>query len=333
MNSLQNVVNQTLSLNLGTYRASAYPDVAGYTLLNEAKASVMQLYDHFLTIGTEIDVIWPTPWSVGKVLFYATKYPALLDGAFLLYSTTPSTSMMVVGMALAEFVLVFRTWAVWGKNSTVGISLLCAAFILACPTGYFTYYGFSQIKFGPSPRDVNEVCWVVTPPGNIIFLDYLLVVVFETIILILTTLKCFQPFRRSRSRLIVTLYRDGILYYVYLTGISIINMIILVTKLEHKPSLVFTQRVFHAIFTARILVNLRKAARSNCTNTDTLTTTDNTDRDRTIFSSILDVDTWFENPNSTRQMTQALPDGESGCETTKMFPMALGWKNNKATNT
>ncbi|KAF8530552.1 hypothetical protein BU17DRAFT_30891, partial [Hysterangium stoloniferum] len=97
-----------------------------------------QLYDHFLTLGEEIDLIWSTPWNAGKILYYATKYPAFLDGAFLLYTvfaplgTTPSTCellyklsgvMIVVGIAIAEFVLVFRTWAVWGKNSKVMISL------------------------------------------------------------------------------------------------------------------------------------------------------------------------------------------------------------------
>ncbi|KAF8530550.1 hypothetical protein BU17DRAFT_60259 [Hysterangium stoloniferum] len=280
--SSQTIDIQTLSLDLRNYRAVAYSDVVSVTVL---------LYDYFLTIGAEIDFIWPIPWSLGKVLFYATKYPALLDSTFLLYTTvappgtTPSTcellyklagGMIVAGITVAEFVLVFRTWAIWGKNSVVGISLLCAAFILS------------------------------EEAGPLSLLHYIETVGF------------FAYFVRSQLMLLAG---KGILFYLCLTGISVINMIILVikptpAKTSLSPSLSpashcynSAQRVFHSILTARILVNIRKAARTNCTNYDTVTNTDNTHRNRTILSSVIGVDTWFQNPELPTQM--ALPDEES----------------------
>ncbi|KAF8508342.1 hypothetical protein BU17DRAFT_70830 [Hysterangium stoloniferum] len=267
--SSSHIINiQALPLVLETHRATAYSDIAGYALLIEVEARRRQLYDHFLNLGEEIDHIWTTPWNVGKILYYAAKYPAFLDGAFSLYiqfapfGTTPSTSMVIAGIIVAEFVLVFRTWAVWGKNSKVGISLLCVGLLMAALSGYFAHHSFSLTTFGPSPIGVDYVCWIVTPAGNIIFLDYILLVIFETIILILTILKCLQHLRISKSRLIVILYRDGVLYYMYLT------------------------------------VNLRKAARDNCKDSNALTTTG-----RTNFSSVvLGVNTWFHNPNAITQM-------------------------------
>ncbi|KAF8530563.1 hypothetical protein BU17DRAFT_60268 [Hysterangium stoloniferum] len=130
MSSSQSIDIQKLSLDLETYRAGATNAhvVASFTLL---------LYDHFLTIGSEIDLIWPTPWSAGKVLFYATKYPALLDSAFLLYTCFAPPGLIVTGITVAEY--------------------------------------------GPSPiANADFVCWGVTPPGNTIFLDYILLVIFET---------------------------------------------------------------------------------------------------------------------------------------------------------
>ncbi|KAF8516007.1 hypothetical protein BU17DRAFT_93114 [Hysterangium stoloniferum] len=59
---------------LENHRAQAYSDIAAYTLLIEAKACGKQLYDHFLNLGEEIDLIWSTPWNAGKILYYATKY-------------------------------------------------------------------------------------------------------------------------------------------------------------------------------------------------------------------------------------------------------------------
>ncbi|KAF8530553.1 hypothetical protein BU17DRAFT_79385 [Hysterangium stoloniferum] len=155
MSSSQTIDIYTLSLNLGGSRFAAYYDIVGYTIL---------LYDYFLTIGTEVDLIWPTPRSAGKGLFYATKYSALLDGALLLYlrlaplGTTPSTcellyklsaEMISAGIIVAQFVLAFRTWAVWERNSIVGVSLLCAAPILSCPIGYITYLGLLSVTCKP----------------------------------------------------------------------------------------------------------------------------------------------------------------------------------------
>ncbi|KAF8515977.1 hypothetical protein BU17DRAFT_67640 [Hysterangium stoloniferum] len=151
---------------LENHRAQAYSNIAAYTLLIEANACGTQLYDHFLNLGEEIDLIWSTvPFQ------------------------NPSFSQINRHLAV---VLVFRTWAVWGKNSKVMISLLFAALLMACPTGYFVYHGLSSTTFGPSPSGVDYVCWMVTPAGNIIFLDYIVVVIFETIILVLTILKCLQ---------------------------------------------------------------------------------------------------------------------------------------------
>lgn len=47
---------------------------------------VLKLYDHLLTMESEVKYIWPTPWSLGKCLYVATKYPALIDGAMQCYS-------------------------------------------------------------------------------------------------------------------------------------------------------------------------------------------------------------------------------------------------------
>jgi Family of unknown function (DUF6533) len=46
---------------------------------------IPQLYDFLLTLGEEMDLVWETRWNLGKVLFFATRYPPLLDAAMLLY--------------------------------------------------------------------------------------------------------------------------------------------------------------------------------------------------------------------------------------------------------
>ncbi|KAF8512636.1 hypothetical protein JB92DRAFT_269308 [Gautieria morchelliformis] len=50
------------------------------------------VYDFLLTRGEEIDLLWGTGWNVGKVLFFASRYPLVLDAAMLLYYHNAPTS-------------------------------------------------------------------------------------------------------------------------------------------------------------------------------------------------------------------------------------------------
>ncbi|KAL0958456.1 hypothetical protein HGRIS_000598 [Hohenbuehelia grisea] len=40
-------------------------------------SSIIIIYDHFLTLSDEINLIWRASWSVGKVLFILNRYFAL----------------------------------------------------------------------------------------------------------------------------------------------------------------------------------------------------------------------------------------------------------------
>ncbi|KAG8742328.1 hypothetical protein FRC12_015394 [Ceratobasidium sp. 428] len=54
-----------IELELSHVRASRYLSAAGYVLL---------LYDYLLTLPDEVRLIWPTSWSLVKVLFLINRY-------------------------------------------------------------------------------------------------------------------------------------------------------------------------------------------------------------------------------------------------------------------
>ncbi|KAF8532562.1 hypothetical protein JB92DRAFT_2841171 [Gautieria morchelliformis] len=273
------------------------------------------LYDFLLTLGREIDLVWATRWNVGKVLFFATRYPPLLDAAMLLYyhnappSTSPflcqllyqvSGSLIVWGMAIAELVLIYRTWAIWGRDS----KFFCGAFVmlsaLATPIVYFSYKEFAHIKFDPSPYPHLQTCWKTNNPLSSLYFDYIIVVISESVILGLTIYKVWQILRTIQnhiSSLVVTLYRDGVVYYIYLITVSLANILVLAKMPPPQPTLILMQLVLHAILTARILLNLREAA--NKDHADLATRTSDPDqrewrrKDTALSSVILGVETWF----------------------------------------
>ncbi|THH18065.1 hypothetical protein EW146_g2864 [Bondarzewia mesenterica] len=82
-----------------------------------------------------------------------------------------------------------------------------------------------------------------------------------TVILALTLVKGIPQYRQSNSPLIISLYRDGIMYYIYLFVLSVINVTVLLTApREYANLLSLLQRVLHSVLSSRILLHLRQAA-------------------------------------------------------------------------
>ncbi|KAF9005410.1 hypothetical protein BDQ17DRAFT_346731 [Cyathus striatus] len=74
------------------------------------------LYDYFLTLGSEIDLIWSSPWNAVKILYFLARYMPFIDLINMAYhhftyglsemSCTASYKatgwLFLVGMSVAE---------------------------------------------------------------------------------------------------------------------------------------------------------------------------------------------------------------------------------------
>jgi hypothetical protein len=45
---------------------------------------LFQVYDYMLTFKDEVRLVWPSRWSIGKVLFFLTRYPPFIDMTLVL---------------------------------------------------------------------------------------------------------------------------------------------------------------------------------------------------------------------------------------------------------
>ncbi|KAH8102197.1 hypothetical protein BXZ70DRAFT_59617 [Cristinia sonorae] len=141
------------------------------TYLRFASSAVF-IYDYLLTLGREIRYIWPAEWSIVKVLYILTRYLAFADVALALYYhlkprlsvtdckrlTMSSSWLLVLGIAVAEVILILRTWAVWNRGRFIGtflIGFFVLSLIAACVLeGLF----LGSLTFAPSPSDVVPGC-------------------------------------------------------------------------------------------------------------------------------------------------------------------------------
>ncbi|KZT33909.1 hypothetical protein SISSUDRAFT_365799 [Sistotremastrum suecicum HHB10207 ss-3] len=193
-------------------------------------AAALLVYDYLITVGDEITYMWPSAWNPGKVLFFLTRYLVFVDTSLVLVHQfqvlTPNQCgiifrsigwMLGIGVGIAEAILTMRTCVIWAGNKTVQYALITIFIVLWAPLLYFLNDALSSLVFTTPPNPGTPGCFLLTQK-NILFAVFIIVMSYETIIMTLTVIKGVTHFRQASSPLVVVLYRDGILNYIWLFG-------------------------------------------------------------------------------------------------------------------
>jgi hypothetical protein len=240
-----------------------------------AVSLVLLFYDYFLTLPSEIELIWKAKFNIVKVLFLLSRYPTFIDVPVAVYmSVMPdiprdqciplnniSSWLTVLGIGIAEAIILLRTYAIWGRSRKVlfGLSALLAAFYI--PSLAITAIFLRPIKAGSPPFPWLTGCFLVGG-SPIIFFNFVFLILFETVIVVMTSYKGYKTFLGSRDPLIATLYRDGILFFIFLFLISLTNVLILSLGPNEYQNLITTfQRVMHSLLSCRVLLHVREVNR------------------------------------------------------------------------
>ncbi|KAF9492418.1 hypothetical protein BDN71DRAFT_1451636 [Pleurotus eryngii] len=114
-----------------------------------------------------------------------------------------------------------RTYAIWNRRRSIQLTLYILCLLVFVPSLVVTQLESASLIYGPSEGGCN-----LEHASVIIFVAYVLLVISETIIVTLTLIKAFQHLRHTRSSWVVQLYRDGFLFYLYLLGFAVANVIV-----------------------------------------------------------------------------------------------------------
>lgn len=239
-------------------------------------------YDVLLTFDAEVNYIWRSKWSWVKVLFFLTRYSALVEAIIIIYlqsstEMTPSSCstlfsvtgwMFMFGAAAAEAIIMLRTWAIWDRNQFVAYILgitFVGTFIPAC---YFVHRFLISLQFVPMAElgtlSDGRGCFI-TQSNHVVAGAYACLIAFDSVVVALSFYKAYELgySHLSRSKLLQTLYRDGTLYYIALLACSIISIaVILAVNVEFVILLVTMQRVLYAVLSSRILLHIRQASQT-----------------------------------------------------------------------
>jgi len=242
--------------------------------LNAASVTILA-FDWLMMLDLEYALIWKAKWNATKVLYLLARYLPFIDTSLVMYhqlgfalseSTCvrvfeDSASMFGFGMAIVELVFTLRTWAVWSKSTRFTWCLFSA--FTAVWSAILIILGFYLKSLthqaSPVPKLVGCIIRVSSP---ILSVDYVLLMAYDACLLILMAIRGVAAFRSGGdSYLMRVVYSDGIIYYIYVFALSLLNVLVIV-KLpnEYETLLLMLERVVHSTLACRVVLHIRRQA-------------------------------------------------------------------------
>ncbi|KAI0812530.1 hypothetical protein BC629DRAFT_943496 [Irpex lacteus] len=237
------------------------------------------VYDWFLVFSDEMDLMWKSRWTFVKVLYFWTRYSPVADtilriqGNFTVLSPAEcklndsiTSYLVAIGVYTSEIILLWRTFALW-RNSRPVRYILGVMWALTFPLGMYAVTLFIlSTEFAPQPFPNQPGCNLVKANLTIIG-DFIALAVLEIVIVGLTMVKAIESIRntsrmaRGHHYVRNTLYRDGVLFFICLTVLSVASVIApLVGPNSYAMLLPAILRIMHSTLCCRVILNLRTAA-------------------------------------------------------------------------
>ncbi|TFK63333.1 hypothetical protein BDN72DRAFT_328595 [Pluteus cervinus] len=231
-------------------------------------SSTLYLYDLLLTIDLEIDLLWPSKWTLMKVIYLLQRYLPVVDMVIvsLIWQFGKVSNLRTCEILFQGFdwsCLVGITFSeVWGNTTRIRIALFL--FSLGC-TGPLYWILANETFIYHSIPIPGMYCLAAAGPG-IRYLCWTLLTVYDTGLLSLMVIQAFRAYEPgwrcsvNQPTLSHIVYQDGVLYYLYLVALSTLNVIVTLKLPGSSADLLITsiQRVLYSVLTTRVVLHIRE---------------------------------------------------------------------------
>ncbi|TFK62647.1 hypothetical protein BDN72DRAFT_381671 [Pluteus cervinus] len=238
--------------------------------LTSVVANAAVRFNQYLTLASSTLYLW----TVVKVFYIIQRYLPLVDTVIVMIFqyfgkiTDPRTCELlfkgsgwsfVIGMSLSEGILTRRVLAVWGNSTRLCIAL--SLFSFGCIISIFLILGdyYRSLTFHSIPTP-GMYCFA-TGTSHMIYLCWTLLTAYDAATLVLIAIPGFRAYKSGvcKSTLFQVVYRDGVLYYLYLFAISAVN-VFLILKLpgDYTSLLSSLERIIHSILTSHVVLHIRE---------------------------------------------------------------------------
>ncbi|KAF9029096.1 hypothetical protein BDZ89DRAFT_732617 [Hymenopellis radicata] len=242
-------------------------------------SGVIVLFEHIITFGDEIDLIWTNHWKAGNILFMINRYYTLacvIINFYGLFSPSISDSVSEVffrwqgwtglfSCMIAEVILQMRLYALYFLNKKVLLLMLSTFLLSTAAAGTIMGLALSGIKTSESHvLPGSPAC--VPVPGSIpsyFYAFWIPILVFETLLCILALNRAFTSegavFGSARG-LVHAMVRDSVFYFLVMFATYLTNLLV---WLAGRVSLLEIPIAFSVtlscVLTNRIVLNVRRA--------------------------------------------------------------------------
>ncbi|KAF7370139.1 hypothetical protein MSAN_00644100 [Mycena sanguinolenta] len=237
-----------------------------------AASLTLQGYDWLICLDREIDMIWLRPWRGVKVLYLLSRYiPFVHLGAALYYSVNLLCSpwltygyLILQGLLPLESscqkaaMLVLRTYAIFNCSKKILVFLLAMLAVLV-GVAFPTLVAFLRsVQFSQPPTGMINGCYPVSA-SKIIFVAFIAILLFETIIVALTVYSALRYYTRDSGPMIKVLYRDSLCFFFCIFSITLVNVLVAALLPNDSADLLNRlQASIHSIVSTRIIFHLRQ---------------------------------------------------------------------------
>ncbi|KZT20881.1 hypothetical protein NEOLEDRAFT_1140217 [Neolentinus lepideus HHB14362 ss-1] len=216
----------------------------------ELASSIIVIYDHLITLDQEIELIWKSHWTIGKVLFLINRYYALASvicNNCILFSTHLSDSVSfclrlfqwqactgLLVSTIAEIILLLRLYALYQLNRRV-LFFMLAAFIVSVGAAA-TILGLVLVRVSAHSQLLPGVpfCLPLDVPSWF-YTFWIPLLAFESLLCGLALIRAFGYFRarptmfQSGRYIVNILIRDSVIYYLIVFATYFANLVIFLT--------------------------------------------------------------------------------------------------------
>ncbi|KAF5329554.1 hypothetical protein D9619_009020 [Psilocybe cf. subviscida] len=265
------------------------------------------IYDHILCLETEISKMWPTRWSLPKILYCINRYPVVAMLLFNCISASrtdlssetfwfnldltyemPScvfylrwlTVTVTVSTTVVQGILVLRVWALYRNSGRWPMWL-----------AYFFYFGGTATLFGLVVQDyvgedvkINDDlstlpgCYATSVP-SIIAGFWISPLIVETVLFLLVVkyARVLWLNGLGMPRIFTQLARDSTVYFVVVFGLLLANFLMFQLGPPFLSSLLVTpSTTAGCILTSHMILNMRSIISNGSDSDDDLDNADGT---------------------------------------------------------
>ncbi|KAL7284254.1 hypothetical protein PYCCODRAFT_1430119 [Trametes coccinea BRFM310] len=246
----------------------------------ELASTVIILFDHIITLDQEINLIWRSQFSLGKVLFLVNRYYALcvvLFNNYALFNTNNLTDSFclswfkwqgwtgVITFVIAELILQLRLYALYFRDKRILALMATVCLGAAASSAYVMAHALSHISSVAVklPHTGSTVCMPSGLPGNF-FALWIPMLVSESVLCGLALYRGFKSFMpgsnvfQNGKRIIEILVRDSLSYFVIIFATYLVNAILFVTRPDSEVEIPIGFAVaLSVVMSNRLCLNVR----------------------------------------------------------------------------